>query len=94
MSIQLVSDVGNDGYNNSLSYAAIDSPSYAGAPGLGKYFELKIISCYENMFSYRNPPITFFKLSIYFILKLPLPVGPRRLQSLLLQLHEIRFLIE
>ena len=92
MSIQLVSDVGNDGYNNSLSYAAIDSPSYAGAPGLGKYFELKIISCYDNMFS--KPPITFFKLSIYFILKLPLPVGPRRLQSLLPQLHEIRYLIE
>ena len=55
MSIQLVSDVGNDGYNNSLSYAAIDSPSYAGAPGLGKYFELKIIYCYDNMLNVETP---------------------------------------
>ena len=36
MSLQLLNDSEINGNDGSLSYAAIDSPSYAGAPGLGK----------------------------------------------------------
>ena len=36
MSLQLLSEADINGDDDSLSYAAIDSPSYAGAPGLGK----------------------------------------------------------
>ena len=41
MSLQLLNDSEINGDDGSLSYAAIDSPSYAGAPGLGKKSQLK-----------------------------------------------------
>ena len=41
MSLQLLNDSEINGDDGSLSYAAIDSPSYAGAPGLGKKSLLK-----------------------------------------------------
>ena len=36
MSLQLLNDIDINGDDGSMSYAAIDSPSYAGGPGLGK----------------------------------------------------------
>ena len=39
MSFQLLNDVDINGGDSLLSFAATDSPSYAGAPGLGKYIE-------------------------------------------------------
>ena len=41
MSLQLLNDNDINGDDGALSFAAVDSPSYAGAPGLGKLSQVQ-----------------------------------------------------
>ena len=65
MSLQLLNDIDINGDDGALSFAAVDSPSYAGAPGLGKLSQVQ----YElELKGYSNGQKMIFQYLIHLIL--------------------------